>query len=289
MTLRLRPERFLLGLHGLALLRRWPYGDPDESGAIVEAMRQVLERADASALDDVVVEDLELADAYREWAATYDVSPNALIDAEEPVVHALLRGEPPGVALDAAAGTGRLATLLRGLGHEVVAVDLSAEMLSRVDPAVDRVRASLERLPIRDGAVDLVVCTLALTHLRGLDTAFAEFARILRPGGGVVVSDVHPVAVATGAQAMFRRNDGSRAVARNDLHWPSGYVRAALAAGLVVERCEEVLVDEAFFGDMQDEDVRAAARPALLGLPLAILWRLRKPGTAGPSPAGPAR
>jgi ubiquinone/menaquinone biosynthesis C-methylase UbiE len=277
MTLRLRPERFLLGLHGLTLLRGWPYGDPRDSAATVEAIREVLRRVDRGELEDVVVGDLNLDDAYTVWSATYDSLPNALITAEEPVLRALLRAEPPGLALDVAAGTGRLTALLRDLGHDVVALDRSAAMLASAEEAVAKIRADLRGLPIRDRSVELVVCGLALTHVRDLGPAIAELARVVRPGGAVVLTDVHPVSVATGGQAMFRREDGSRAVTRNHLHWMGGYVNAAVAAGLVVERCEEVLVDEAFLEEMRDVGLRSAATPALLGLPVALLWRLRKP------------
>ena len=59
-------------------------------------------------------------------------------------------------------------------------------------------------------------------------------------------------------------------------------MNAAVEAGLVVERCEEVLVDEAFLEEMRDTGVRSAAGPALLGLPVALLWRFRKLALRGP-------
>ncbi|MGZ4133469.1 MAG: hypothetical protein ACXVWF_10495 [Actinomycetota bacterium] len=79
-------------------------------------------------------------------------------------------------------------------------------------------------------------------------------------------------------------------MARNHLHWMSDYVNAAVGAGLVVDRCEEVLVDEAFLEEMRDTGLRAAATPALLGLPVALLWRFRKPLSSDrPTPVGPSR
>lgn len=47
---------------------------------------------------------------------------------------------------------------------------------------VDFVHADMRALPVADDSVDVVVCALALTHVPQLRDAFAEFARVLRPG-----------------------------------------------------------------------------------------------------------
>ena len=50
-----------------------------------------------------------------------------------------------------------------------------------------------EPLPYADGAFDLVVCALAIHYASDRTAAFAEFRRVLRPGGAAVVSTQHPV------------------------------------------------------------------------------------------------
>ena len=50
-----------------------------------------------------------------------------------------------------------------------------------------------ESLPYPDGAFDLVVCALAIHYASDRGAAFAEFCRVLRPGGAAVVSTRHPV------------------------------------------------------------------------------------------------
>jgi hypothetical protein len=81
--------------------------------------------------------------------------------------------------------------------------------------------------------------------------------------------------VATGAHAFFKRPDGSRAVARNEVHWPSAYVNAAAAAGLVVESCDEVLIDDALLEEFAVAD-DYLAETALLGLPFVLIWLFRR-------------
>ena len=279
MTERLRVDRIILGLRGLGLLRGWPFGDPEEAARDVEEIRSLSAAADRSPMTDVIEVDLlGVTDAYAAWAPTYD-GPNPLIAAEEPAVRRFLEGIEPGLALDVASGTGRLARLLRALGHEVVALDASDPMIreARRDASgIRHVRADLRRLPIADGRADVVTCGLALTHVEDLDAPIAEIARVLRPGGAAVLSDVHPFAAATGAHAFFRREDGSRGATRNEIHWPARYVTAFRRAGLAIEGCAEPVFDETFVREIPDGAVRTAARASLLDLPFALVWRVRR-------------
>src|SRR5207244_2827247 len=100
--------------------------------------------------------------------------------------------------LDAACGPGLYLCELLERRAEVTAFDASPVMvgLARQQTA-GRVRidqAALgEPLPYPDGAFDLVVCALAIHYASDRAAAFAEFCRVLRPGGAAVVSTQHPV------------------------------------------------------------------------------------------------
>jgi len=48
----------------------------------------------------------------------------------------------------------------------------------------------LDRLPLSSESVDVIVCALALVHVPRLEPVLAEFARVLRPGRDLVISDV---------------------------------------------------------------------------------------------------
>jgi SAM-dependent methyltransferase len=87
--------------------------------------------------------------------------------------------------LDLGAGTGKLTRQLVARGLEVVAVDPSEGMLEQLRaaaPGVEAVTGSAERIPLADGAVDLVTVAQAW-HWVDPATAAPEVARVLRPGG----------------------------------------------------------------------------------------------------------
>lgn len=97
---------------------------------------------------------------------------------------------PGGLLLDLAGGTGDLGLGVgRQLGAEVIVADLTPEMLRRVspDPSVSVRLAAAEALPFPDGHFDGLMCSDAFHHFRDQDAAAAEMARVVKPGGCVLV------------------------------------------------------------------------------------------------------
>ena len=96
-----------------------------------------------------------------------------------------LVGEEPRRVVDVGAGTGKLTRQLVALGHDVTAVEPSAEMLhvlSEAAPGARAVKAGAESMPLPDGSADIVVSAQAF-HWFDQPVALAEIARILRPDG----------------------------------------------------------------------------------------------------------
>ncbi|KAF4410168.1 MULTISPECIES: class I SAM-dependent methyltransferase [Streptomyces] len=235
------PLAYLVGLEGTALLRSFT-GEHDREfvDARIGEIRRLL---DDETLADAAVDvaPVGTVDGYQIWSRTYD-GPNSAFDFDEPVVGEILDGMPTGVALDAACGTGRMTALLAERGHRTVGVDSSADMLARARervPAGEFLLGDLRRLPVADDAMDLVVCSLALTHVPDLGPVMAEFARVLRPGGHLVTSDIHPECVARGSIPSVRLADGRPGQLETYRHPVGDYLRAALTVGLQVRRCEE--------------------------------------------------
>ncbi|MDH5510736.1 MAG: class I SAM-dependent methyltransferase [Nitrospinota bacterium] len=96
-------------------------------------------------------------------------------------------------AADIGAGTGFLTSALVERGLRVIAVDQSAQMLLELGkkfPQVDTRQGHGEELPLDDATVDLAVANMYLHHVERPSMAIAEMARILRPDGRLVISDL---------------------------------------------------------------------------------------------------
>ena len=61
------------------------------------------------------------------------------------------------------------------------------------------VRGLATGLPVRDSSVDAAIACLLLEHVADLDSALAELARVLRPGGRLLVVLNHPIVATPGS------------------------------------------------------------------------------------------
>ena len=271
---------FILGLEGLAILRSWmsdPVTVTVRTQKIVEMASQIEE---TPWTNPMAASELTVTAGYAEWAATYDNVSNPMFLAEGPVVRGLLASYPVGAALDAACGTGRHAAYLASLGHRVTGIDSTTEMLKLAMakvPAVQFQTADLTAIPLSDGEVDLTVCTLALTHCSDLRPPIRELARVVRPGGRVVISDVHPFMTMLGVHGGYRRNPAELGFVRNHVHLTSDYLTAFREAGLNVVQCIEPLWGDREVATMGfAEQMPDLMEAAVKGIPIVIVWELEK-------------
>jgi len=114
-------------------------------------------------------------------------------------LHALLALlDPTLVVGDLGCGTGQVSALLAPHVARVIAVDGSSDMLQaarrRLKGAhqVDIRRGDIEALPIDDRQLDVAVVALVLHHVPEPARALAEVARVLKPGGRVLIVDMLP-------------------------------------------------------------------------------------------------
>lgn len=147
------------------------------------------------------------------WAATYDEAANPLLALEERTLEPLLPDLQGKSAVDLACGTGRwLEILMRRGAASVVGVDFCAPMLAQAasKPGIRGrlVRADCEALPFRSEVADLAICSFALGYLPTLAGFANGLAQILRPGGHVFLSDLHPSAYERGWHRSFRTGNG---------------------------------------------------------------------------------
>jgi ubiquinone/menaquinone biosynthesis C-methylase UbiE/DNA-binding transcriptional ArsR family regulator len=99
---------------------------------------------------------------------------------------------------DLGCGTGQVSAALAPFVARVVAVDASAAMLQAAKKRlhgydnIDLRRGELEALPIDDTRLDAATLMLVLHHVPEPERALAEVARVLKPGGRVILVDMLP-------------------------------------------------------------------------------------------------
>jgi ArsR family transcriptional regulator len=102
------------------------------------------------------------------------------------------------VAGDLGCGTGQVSAALAPFVGRVIAVDASATMLQAAKRRlsafdnIDLRRGELEALPIDGGRLDVATLMLVLHHVPEPERALAEVARVLKPGGRVIIGDMLP-------------------------------------------------------------------------------------------------
>ena len=100
-----------------------------------------------------------------------------------------------GEVLDLGGGTGHLAALLAAeIRRPVTVLDASAPMLSRAARmgGIKPVLGDAAQMPFPDAAFDAVIAFDAVHHFERPEEALAEVARVLRPGGALLVGEFDP-------------------------------------------------------------------------------------------------
>lgn len=190
----------------------WAFFRMTESGASAEVARQLVGRLDPQ--DRIVVRDRErlaavrqaradaAQDYFRAHAAQWDRirklhAPDAAVEA---AIVSTLGAKPVNALLDLGTGTGRMLELFgpsigRGLG-----IDMSPDMLSLARARIERAglrncsvrQGDIYDVEVADGAFDAVIIHQVLHFLTDGARAIREAARVLAPGGRLLVIDFAP-------------------------------------------------------------------------------------------------
>ncbi|MEC9369019.1 MAG: metalloregulator ArsR/SmtB family transcription factor [Pseudomonadota bacterium] len=190
----------------------WVYFRLSESGAPAEFARRIVEAIDG--LDDVIAGDLaragavkkeraEIAQAYfRAHASDWD-SIRALHVAEDQVEAAIseaLGAGPFDLLVDLGTGTGRILELFGGRARRGIGIDVNRDMLGYARAKLERAglghcqvrQGDLFSIALPDQSADAVILHQVLHYLEEPANALKEAARILAPGGRLLVVDFAP-------------------------------------------------------------------------------------------------
>lgn len=138
----------------------------------------------------------EVTDRYDAWAERYD-DELATWSYQAPAVVAeivMSRQPDPSSVLDVGCGTGLVGQQLRarGCAARIAGLDISPTSLrvARTSGAYDALGAAdlQQPLDVEENGVDVLVCVGVMSYLPEVEAVWREFARVVRPGGLVVVT-----------------------------------------------------------------------------------------------------
>lgn len=142
-----------------------------------------------------------------------------------------LRLPVDGRILDVGGGTGRVSAVLPDLSAGVTVCDLSRPMLARTrtKTGVVAIQAAAEALPFPAGTFDRAMVVDALHHFRNQERAIRELARVLKPGGRLVIEEPDIALRAVRAVAFLER----LSLMGSHFHPPEAIAAMMTAAGMM--------------------------------------------------------
>jgi cytosine/adenosine deaminase-related metal-dependent hydrolase/SAM-dependent methyltransferase len=150
---------------------------------------------------------LTATDGYRLWANSYDREPNPLLTLERRILEPLLPPLKGLDILDIGCGTGCWLQIFKNTGaRKLLGIDLSPEMLdqarTKLGDAAALWRGEYADAPIANASVDLILCNFVLSYVDDTAAFLSFAASVLRPGGSLFLTDMHP---ATASALSWRR------------------------------------------------------------------------------------
>jgi SAM-dependent methyltransferase len=146
-------------------------------------------------------------DAWTETFHGSDAQP--FFDSQFDEIAATFRAAPEGEVLDMGCGPGHHTRRLLDRGFTVVGADFSDAALEQAEQQIKGnvrwVQADLTHLPFETGEFTRVLCYGVLMHVPQLELAVAELARVVAPGGVLVISDGNMHSLDDLAIALLRR------------------------------------------------------------------------------------
>lgn len=219
---------------------------------------------------------VEIIEGYDLWASTYDGEHNPLIALEENITLDLIGDVRNQRILDVGCGTGRYCELLAKRGAKVVGVDPSSRMLEyarrKITPncEFELHLGRMEGADFPSSRFDVVVSALTVGHMLELEPVIRVISRVIKRGGRLIVSDMHPYWFVSGYDYVkFFDGNGQEYRIPEYTHLFEEYWNLFRKFKFSVEDVKEPRIDDKLIESF----------PGLIrfkGMPLALILKARK-------------
>lgn len=163
--------------------------------------------------------------AYDLWATGYDAQPgNLMLDMDEELFSSFLNqitiaGK---VVADIGCGTGRhWKKIMQKDPKRLIGYDVSEGMLNKLREKFPNAETHIIKdyrlAELDNNSCDFIISTLAIAHISIIEKALQEWARVLKPGGEIIITDYHPEALAEGGKRTFKY-EGRLVAVKNHIH-----------------------------------------------------------------------
>jgi ubiquinone/menaquinone biosynthesis C-methylase UbiE len=162
---------------------------------------------------------MNVKEAYKYWSEQYDTNKNRTRDLEAISLRQNLNNQNFISCLEIGCGTGKNTEWLVSIADNILAIDLSEEMLEKAKQKITAKNVKFVQGDINQKWVftenkkyDLAIFSLVLEHIENLDDIFEKLYEVLNPNATIYIGELHPFKQYSGTKARFETNKGLQIV-----------------------------------------------------------------------------
>lgn len=193
---------------------------------------------------------MNVEEAYKSWSEHYDTNKNRTRDLEAISLRQNLNSQNFASCLEIGCGTGKNTEFLVSIADDVLAIDLSGEMLEKAKQKITAKNVKFVQADINkewffteNKKYDLAIFSLVLEHIENLDNIFKKLSEVLNSNATIYIGELHPYKQYSGTKARFETDEGLQIVTCFN-HNISDFINSAKKYGFQLVDINEYFDDE---------------------------------------------
>jgi len=161
---------------------------------------------------------MDVKKAYKIWAEQYDSNINKTRDLEGIALKENLNQIDFKTCLEIGCGTGKNTEFLISKADEILAIDISEEMISKAKEKINSEKVKFHLADINENwnftkeKYELICFSLVLEHIENLEHIFEQASNCCAQNGNLYIGELHPYKQYSGTKARFETDEGLQIV-----------------------------------------------------------------------------